>query len=333
MVIALRGSRREYLLVFRLAQILWALGVGIRLRAPSIDHMISLPVSSILILGHSGYIGSRVAAVLAGVGVPVLGRSIPLLDLTRDDSVDALIDLLDPNGAVVVCAAIKKQLGDNPENFCKNLAMTLNICKALAAKPVKRIVYFSSASVYGEDVPHLIISETTTPQPTSFYGIGKFASERLIIKMAGQHAGTSIVIVRPALVYGPHEAGYCYGPSGFLRSAQAEEPITLWGDGEERREFIYVDDVVDLTRRLTLGVQTGLVNIASGTSYTFAQALRSVEDLIARRAAVNSRPRSKDKVDHHFDKGKLREWFPDFRFTDLNTGLARTKLAEETLPS
>ena len=112
-----------------------------------------------------------------------------------------------------------------------------------------------------------------------------------------------------------------------------DEDVERGSDGEERREFIYVDDVVELTRRLTLGVQTGLVNIASGTSYTFAQALRSVEDLIARRAAVNSRPRSQDKVDHHFDKGKLREWFPDFRFTDLNTGLLRTKLAEETLPS
>lgn len=295
--------------------------------------MISTPLSSILVLGHSGYIGSRVAAALAGDGVPVVGRSIPPLDLTRDDSVGALTDLLDLNGAVVVCAAIKKQLGDNPDIFARNQAMTLNVCKALAAKPVKRVVYFSSASVYGEDVPHPIISETTTPQPTSFYGIGKFASERLILKMAGQQPGTSIVIVRPALVYGPHEPGYYYGPSGFLRSALAEQPITLWGDGEERREFIYIDDLVELTRRVTLGTQTGLVNIASGTSYTFAQALASIEALIGRQPAVNSRPRSKDKVDHHFDNGRLREWFPDFRFTDLNTGLARTKLAEETLPS
>jgi UDP-glucose 4-epimerase len=294
--------------------------------------MNSTPFSSILIHGHSGYIGSRVAAALAGGGVPVVGRSIPPLDLTRDDSVGALTELLDPNGAVVVCAAIKKQLGDTPEIFARNQAMTLNVGKALAAKPVRRVVYFSSASVYGEDVPHPIISETTTPQPTSFYGIGKFASERLILKMAGQ-AGASIVIVRPALVYGPHEPGYYYGPSGFLRSALAEQPITLWGDGEERREFIYIDDLVELTRRLALGAQTGLVNIASGTSYTFARALASIEALIGRRPAVNSRPRSKDKVDHHFDNTKLREWFPEFRFTDLHTGLARTKLAEETLPS
>ena len=295
--------------------------------------MTATPLSSILILGHSGYIGSRVAAALAANGVPVVGRSIPTLDLTREDSVNALTDLLEPNGAVVVCAAIKKQLGDTPDIFAKNQAMTLNVGKALAAKPVKRVVYVSSGSVYGEDVPHPIISEATTPQPTSYYGIGKFASERLILKMAGQQAGTSIVIVRPALVYGPHEPGYYYGPSGFLRSAQAEQSITLWGDGEERREFIYIDDLVELTCRLTLGAQTGVVNIASGKSYTFAQALASIEALIGRRPAVNLRPRSKDKVDHQFDNTRLREWFPDFCFTDLDTGLALTKLAEETLPS
>ena len=295
--------------------------------------MTAAPLNSVLVLGHSGYIGSRVAAALAGDGLRVVGRSIPPLDLTRDDAVGDLTDLLDPDGAVVVCAAIKKQLGDNPDIFARNMAMTLNVCRALAARPVKRVVYFSSASVYGEDVPHPTITEATTPEPTSFYGIGKYASERLVLKMAGQQPGTSVVMVRPALVYGPHEPAYYYGPSGFLRAAQADQPITLWGDGEERREFIHIDDIVELTRRLTLGSATGLFNIVSGTSYTFAQALSAIAALTGRQPAVTSRPRSKDKVDHHFDNTKLRQLFPDFRFTDLDAGLQRTKQAEEAAPS
>lgn len=293
--------------------------------------MTASALSSTLVLGHSGYIGSRVAAALTASGMPVVGRSIPSLDLTRDEAVPALTELLDPNGAVVVCAAIKKQLGDNPEIFAKNLAMTLNVCRALAARPVKRVVYFSSASVYGEDVPHPVISEATPPDSTSFYGIGKYAAERLLLKMVGQQPGTSVLILRPALVYGPHEPAYYYGPSGFLRSALAQQPITLWGDGQELREFLYIDDMVELTRRLTLGSVTGVLNIASGTSYTFAQALASIEALIGRPPAVNSRPRSKDKVDHRFDNTRLRQLVPDFRFTDLAMGLSRTKQREETV--
>lgn len=136
--------------------------------------MTSTPLSSILILGHAGDIGLCVAVAMAGDGVPVVGRSIPPLDLIRDAAVGALTDLLDPNGAVVVCAAIMK-LGDNPEIFARDQLMTPNVCKALAAKPFKRMVYFRSASVYGENVPHLINSETTTPRSTSFYGMVKCA--------------------------------------------------------------------------------------------------------------------------------------------------------------
>ncbi|MDP1571575.1 MAG: NAD(P)-dependent oxidoreductase [Vicinamibacterales bacterium] len=283
---------------------------------------------SVLVLGHSGYIGSRVAAALAARGHSVIGRSIPPLDLTRDESVEALTDLLDPEGAVVVCAAIKKQLGDTPEIFARNLAMTINVGRALAARPVKRVVYFSSAAVYGEDVPHPVISEATTPEPTSFYGIGKFASERLILKMAGQHPGTSVAIVRPALVYGPHEPAYYYGPSGFLRKTLAGEPITLWGDGEERREFIYLDDVVALTTRLLESDVTGVLNVVSGTSYTFADALAAIEAITGQRPVVSSRPRSKDKVDHQFDNTRVRQAFPDFEFTGLERGLRRTLQAE-----
>lgn len=281
---------------------------------------------SVLVLGHSGYIGSRVAAALAERGHDVVGRSLPPLDLTLDESVEALTDLLDPEGAVIVCAAIKKQLGDTPEIFARNMAMTLNVGRALAARPVKRVVYFSSASVYGEDVPHPIISETTTPQPTSFYGIGKLAAERLILKMAGPQA--SVAIVRPALVYGPHEPAYYYGPSGFLRKALAGEPITLWGDGEERREFIYLDDIVELTTRLTESDVTGVLNVVSGTSYTFAEALAAIARLTGRQPVVSSRPRSKDKVDHQFDNARLRQALPGFRFTDLEGGLRRTLQAE-----
>jgi UDP-glucose 4-epimerase len=294
---------------------------------------VSAGVHSVLVLGHSGYIGSRVAAALAASGVPVVGRSEVPLDLTRDDSVPALTDLLDPDGAVVICAAIKKQLGDTPEIFAKNLAITLNTARALAARPVRRVIYFSSAAVYGEDVAHPVIAESTAPQPTSFYGIGKYASERLLLKMVGSLPATSLLLLRPALVYGPHEPGYYYGPSGFLRKAQGGEPITLWGDGQEQREFIFIDDIVELTRRLTLGDAAGVLNIASGTSYTFAEALGAIESLLGRAPALNSRARSKDKVDHQFDNAKLRALYPDFRFTDLAAGLARTKQAEEAVHS
>jgi UDP-glucose 4-epimerase len=287
------------------------------------------PFSRIVLLGQTGYIGSRLASAFqaAAPAVPLIGRSAPTLDLTRAEAAGVLEELLDPNAVLVVCAAIKKQLGDTPEIFQQNLAIVLNVCRALAARPVRRVVFFSSAAVYGEDVQHGVIDESTAVQPTSLYGIGKFTAERLLLRLIGQQSGSSLLILRPALVYGPHEPAYYYGPSGFLRLTLSDSPITLWGDGEELREFLFIDDVVALTTALTLGSATGVLNIVSGTSYTYAQSLATIASLTGRQPVVTSRARSKARVDHRFDAARLRQACPGFRFTPLEEGLQRVAAA------
>jgi UDP-glucose 4-epimerase len=278
-------------------------------------------VSRVVILGHSGYIGSRLAAAFRAGGVPVVGHSVADVDLTTPASAAALDRLLDADDIVVVLAAIKKQLGDTPEVLAQNLALTINVGRAFSARPVRRVVFFSSAAVYGEDVQHDVITETTPVQPTSFYGIGKFAAERILLKMMDR---TPLLILRPALVYGPAEPGYYYGPSGFLQKAQQQAPITLWGDGTELREFLFVDDVVALTERLSGSDVTGVLNLVAGASYTYQDALNEVATLTGESPAVASKMRTKDKVDHRFDNAALRRACPDFVFTTLSEGLRRT---------
>src|SRR5256885_1807933 len=95
--------------------------------------------------------------------------------------------------------------------------------------------------------------------------VGRSVTELDLTKPA-----TSLLILRPALVYGPEEPGYYYGPSGFLQKARAGAPITLWGDGSELREFLFIDDVVDVTTRLLCGGACGVLNVVSGASYTYA---------------------------------------------------------------
>jgi len=289
--------------------------------------------SRIVLLGDTGYIGSRVAAAfkVAAPGVPIVGRSVPSLDLTAPDAESALQAILDGDCALVICSAIKKQLGDTLEIFRQNLAIVSSVCRALESCPVRRVIFFSSAAVYGEDVQHGVIDESTAVQPTSLYGIGKFTAERLLARTAAQQR-LSLLMLRPALVYGPREPAYYYGPSGFLRNTLAGAPITLWGDGEELREFLFIDDIVALTTQLTFGDTTGVLNIISGTSYTYAQALATVRTVTGTQPEVTSRPRTKDKVDHRFDPGRLVQACPGFTFTSLDDGLRRVT-AEITAPA
>jgi UDP-glucose 4-epimerase len=80
---------------------------------------------------------------------------------------------------LVLAAAVKKQFGDTLEAHRQNMAIIENVCRLLEAYPVRRVIFMSSAAVYGEETENTDISELTPVNPTSFYGINKYTGERL----------------------------------------------------------------------------------------------------------------------------------------------------------
>lgn len=263
--------------------------------------------------------------------VEVLGLSLPSMDLTREGDVQALSELFDSRTAVIMCAGKKKQLGDTLENFTQNLKMVVNICNLLSHRPVKRFLYFSSAEVYGVDISEPRVTEDTPVRPMSYYGIGKYASECVLQTTVQDQKNTSLLILRPPLVYGPGDKSRGYGPSGFLWAAVNSRKITLWGDGSELRDFVYVEDIAQIVRQLTFHKFTGVVNIATGRSSTFRETLEIVARMAPARISIDSRARTKPKVNIGFDNSLLLKLLPNLTFTPLDEGLHRTLDAELSL--
>jgi UDP-glucose 4-epimerase len=296
-----------------------------------------LPIKKVLVLGHDGFIGRWVTERLRGDGGAreVIGRSYPGTDLTDRAQSAEIAGLSGPETAVVWLAAIKKQLGDTVDVFSQNMAIAANVCSALMEAPPARLVYFSSSAVYGEDVHNTCIDESTPVTPRTYYGIAKYATERLILKsLAG--TPTEVVILRPPVIYGPGDMGDAYGPSGFVGAAVRGEPVTLWGDGSELREFLFVADAAEAVRRLTLGESevggpVTVLNLVQGRSWSFRDVLAQVER-VAGRLEVDERPRSKEKVDNCFRATALRAALPGLQFTELGEGVARTFEAGSAQP-
>lgn len=291
-------------------------------------------IRRVVILGHNGFIGGNLYDFFKthSPKVEVIGRSFPEVDFTRSDDAEKLGELFDQNTALIVCAAIKKQLGDSLETFSNNLQIAMNLCRALVKHPVRRVVFFSSAAVYGEDVHNTNISEQTPPQPTSYYGLAKFTSEILFRKAIGPDQHSSLLVLRPALIYGPGDQGG-YGPTGFIKAALEREPIVLWGDGLEKREFIYVGDVAKIVHALTFHDYDGVLNLVGGQSYTFKEVLDAVSGLVTLAQPPGSRPRTKNKADHGFDNSRLRALLPEARFTELSNGVSLTLQANRQAAS
>ncbi|MCX6992223.1 MAG: NAD(P)-dependent oxidoreductase [Kiritimatiellaeota bacterium] len=289
------------------------------------------PIHRVLILGHNGFIGSALCNYFRKQSpeLELIGRSFPEIDLTRPQDAVALATLLRPDTAVIMCSAIKRQFGDTLDVFSQNLAMVMNLARVLQDQVVARLIYFSSAAVYGEDVHNIAITEETAVAPTSYYGIAKFTSECILKKVLAMRNNPELVIIRPPLVYGPGDVGNTYGPSGFIHAALHGEPITLWGDGSELREFLFLPDLLAIVHKLTFCPFHGVLDIASGQSYSFRTILDQIAALAPALLDIRSRSRTKSKVDNAFDNILLRRVFPDFAFTELNDGLKMTMQTEQ----
>ncbi len=282
-------------------------------------------IRRVVVFGHSGFIGRHLEKAFEALcpEIEIIRKSLPTFDLTKREDVKELSHVFNLETAVIMAAAIKRQFGDTIEVFEKNLSMTSHLCQVLENHPVGHFIFFSSSAVYGEDIHDTHITEETRVCPTSYYGIVKYTAERMYTKTISRQKETSLVILRPPLIYGPGDLGKTYGPAGFIQAAVHKEPIVLWGDGTELREFIFVDDIVRIVGSLLSNDFHGIINIASGKSYTFQDALKIIARYVENLDIV-SKPRTKDKIDNAFDNKRFRQWMPGFQFTSLEEGIRKT---------
>jgi nucleoside-diphosphate-sugar epimerase len=274
----------------------------------------------IIILGHSGFIGSSLERLLEeSNNWSIIGRSLRDVDLTQAEQADLLIPFLESTSTLVLAAAVKRQFGDTQETFQSNVEIVKNVSRLLEKYPVKRVIFMSSAAVYGEETENVRINELTRVNPTSYYGISKYTAECLLKKVCVNNI--SLVCLRPPLVYGPNDPGQTYGPSGFSAAAIENRSITLWGDGSELREFIFIDDLCRLIELIADNEVEGEINVVSGTSYCFADIIRVLKKKFP-NLVVDTRSRSRAKADNAFDASKINSILPDsFKFTPLEDGL------------
>ena len=279
----------------------------------------------VVIIGNTGFIGNSIYNYLGKTKeYDLIGISKNEIDLSGEKNSIALSKYLTADCIVVMCAGVKKQLGDNLSTFESNSAIINNFCRAISLVPPKKIIFFSSASVYGEDVDYdEKINEKTPVQPKTYYGIAKYTAERLLEKICTENE-TELVILRPPLIYGKNDRSRGYGPTGFTYKAIESDEIILWGDGSEFREFVFVDDVSRVIHRLLNNNFSGILNIVSGRSYTF----RKIVDLLIKISKsdinISLRQRSKEKVNHHYSNVLFKKEITDFQFTQLDDGLTKT---------
>jgi len=256
------------------------------------------------VIGSNGLIGSSLVQLLSTYyrdQISVSGISQEDFDLSRASSqlrLDEVLTSLKPT-AVIVLAASKRQFGDSQDLLHHNNAITDNILPVISRHKT-HIIYLSSCAIYGEKNYQMLITEDSQSSPTSFYGEHKKYSEN---SYAHYIDPSKLLILRPPLIYGHKSLGY--NPAGFIFNAINTHELTLWGNGEELREFIHVHDASSFIINAITSHLAGTLNLVSGRSYSYRQMSSLIESLLPLR--VTEKPRSLPLVDHTYRQHPLVE--------------------------
>ncbi|WP_263146847.1 NAD-dependent epimerase/dehydratase family protein [Pseudomonas sp. RIT-PI-AD] len=299
----------------------------------------------ILITGGAGFIGSHLAdALLAGgLRVRVLdnlstGRrgNLPLddprVELIEGDIADAALVARAVEGCRAVAhlaavASVQASVDDPVATHQSNFIGTLNLCEAMRQAGVRRVLFASSAAVYGQNGEGLAVDEDTPKAPLTPYAADKLASEHYLDFYRRQH-GLEPAIFRFFNIFGPRQdpsSPYSGVISIFAERALAGTPISIFGDGEQTRDFVYIGDLVDVLRQALLNprVEPGAVNVGLNRSISLNQLLEAVKDVLGELPAIEHRPARPGDIRHsRADNRRLLARFDFPEPTPLAVGLA-----------
>ena len=276
------------------------------------------PPRRVVVIGGGGFVGGAITDRLAAASVPTVEIGRKTVDLLGPDADIKLRSLLEPEDAVVAVSAIVPCR--NARMLADNMALVLTLTNALHDAPISHLVNISSDAVYA-DGP-LPLTEASSKAPTSLHGAMHLARELALTT----ELSVPTAMLRPTLIYGPDDPHNGYGPNRFRRQVEAGRDIELFGEGEERRDHVSVDDVAEIVSRVLFHRSVGALNVATGTVVSFREIAEMVVRISDKTVAIKGTPRS-GPMPHGgyrpFDTGAAEKAFPDFAWTPLEEGLKR----------
>jgi UDP-glucose 4-epimerase len=279
----------------------------------------------VVVLGAGGFVGNAAADRLLFGGVPTMRLGRQEIDLCEKDAAEKLAEQLDPSDALLVVSA--NAPCKDTTMLAENVQMIDSVCRALETVTVSHLVYISSDAVYADDPNPL--HEASVVQPDSLHGMMHAARELMLKSVLND---TPFAVLRPTLLYGPADPHNGYGPNQFRRRAEAGEDIVLFGDGEERRDHVLIDDVAEVICLTLRHRSHGILNIATGDVTSFRDVAEMVAGYFEGPPEICTRPRQ-GPMPHNgyrpFDIETCRAAFPNFRYTPLSEGLAKTHTAAQ----
>jgi len=285
----------------------------------------------ILITGAAGFIGSHLAEKLVSLGHTVTGidcftdyyprklKEDNLSSIAKNKNFTLIEeDLLKVplektiKGTEIIFhqsaqAGVRPSWGSNFDTYIQNnILATQKLLEASKNFPIKKFIFASSSSVYG-DSPSLPVKETDLTRPMSPYGVSKLAAENLCM-LYNKNFKVPVISLRYFTVFGPRQRPDM-AFNKFIKAILNGEEIPLFSDGSQTRDFTFVSDVVDVNiQAMESNVGGEIFNIAGGARISVKETISKLEKLLDKKAKIKQLPVQKGDVKHTFaDIGKAKK--------------------------
>lgn len=260
----------------------------------------------IYIAGHTGLVGSALMRNLVAAGYRnLVVRSHRELDLTRQEQVEEFLARERPSHIILAAAKVGGILANNvyrADFIYQNLMMAANVVHAAWKTGVARMLVLGSSCIYPRDAPQPLTEDSLLTSPLEAtnepYAIAKIAGVKLVESYNRQH-GTDYISVMPTNLYGPHDNFDLKSshvlPAMMRKFHEAKlaghAPVTIWGTGSPRREFLHVDDLAEgcvfALRQVHAGqFSNDLVNIGCGEDQSIKELALMMQSIVDHRGDI-----------------------------------------------
>ena len=302
-------------------------------------------MTRVLVTGGAGFIGSNLVR-----GLLARGDAVRVLDNfstgSRQNLAGLDVDVVEGelrsyervHNAIRGCeivfhlgalGSVPRSVQDPLTSSAVNVEGTLNVLLAARDGGVRRVVYSSSSSVYGSS-GELPRTEAMPPDPISPYGVAKLAAERYCISFSRVYESFEAVVLRYFNVFGPRQSPlsqYAAVVPLFITAIAQGEPVTIFGDGEQSRDFTYVSNVVDATLRAADAPDASgrIFNVAAGSPESVNRVADLIGEIVGRTPEKRfAAPRPGDVRDSWADVSDARSALGFEPSVGLEEGLRRT---------
>jgi nucleoside-diphosphate-sugar epimerase len=268
-----------------------------------------------LVTGGAGFIGSNLVKLLLNnnwkvkvldnlssgniLNIQALDADFIEGDICQPKDIDGAMKNVDVVFHMAACVGRQKSL-DNPQLDSEvNLIGTINVLEAMRHNSVKKIVYSSSAAIFGELITSTV-DESHPQNADSPYGVSKLAAEKMILAYSDIYQ-INAVCLRYFNIYGINQRFDLYGNviPIFAKRIFSNEDITIYGDGEQTRDFVNVEDIARANLLASRDeIKTGVFNLGSGNSITIKELARIMNEMSGSNTKINYAPERPADVRH-----------------------------------